>query len=472
MTSTSDLVLRGGTVLTAEGPRRTDVRVAGGVVESLQDGAGPAREEVDASGLWVLPGAVDAHVHGRDPGQPEKEDFASLTLAAAAGGVTTVVDMPNTIPAVDSAPILLEKAEQVAVRAVVDFALWGLVRSGSTVQDVRGLLDAGAVGLKAFLGYAFRTATRQVVYTLDLGEPGIEMPPDYGTLARLAPALAGRDALLAVHAEDPGVLRELARPLGVYADVLAARPALAEAIAIGALGAISRTAGLRIRVVHVSSASGLEAARLAIADGARLQLETCPHYLWLTEADFGRVGPAMKIYPPVRTEADRAALVAGLGEGLIGSVATDHAPHADSEKLGRSLEDASPGSPGVETLYLSSLELARRLGDAWRAADWVSGAPARELRLHPRKGVIAPGADADLVLVDPDGETVVRAERMHSRQRHAALEGRRFGFAIRAVWSRGEPVARAGEVVAEPGRGRLIRPREQEGPAAPGREYG
>jgi dihydroorotase-like cyclic amidohydrolase len=139
-------------------------------------------------------------------------------------------------------------------------------------------------------------------------------------------------------------------------------------------------------------------------------------------------------------------------------VATDHAPHADGEKLGRSLEDALPGSPGVETLYLSCLELARRLGDVTAAARWVAEGPARTLRLHPRKGAIQPGADADLVLVDPNAETAVSAGAMHSRQRHGALEGQRFGFAVRAVYSRGELVARDGEPVGRPGRGRLVRP--------------
>jgi dihydroorotase len=434
------------------------VAVVGGRIAEVAGGLPPGSDEVDARGLWVLPGAIDAHVHSRDPGFPEKEDFGSLTAAAAAGGVTTVVDMPNTVPAVDCAPVLCEKAEIAASRALVDFALWGAVRSTSSAADVDGLLDAGAVGLKVFLGYALRRSNRQILYTADLGNPDLEAPPGYGTLVRLAPELARRGAPLAVHCEDPDVLREFSRPLGSYADVLRSRPALAEVIAIEGLAAISRDTGVDAHVVHLSSAAGLAAVRRAKAAGARLSVETCPPYLWLTDADFERLGGVLKMYPPVREAADRDALLQGLREGVIDRVGTDHAPHTDEEKLALPLDRTAPGSPGVETLYLSCLELARRLGDPALAVGWVCEAPARALRLSGRKGAVRPGADADLVLVDPNATTVVSAHRMHSRQRHGAMEGQRFGYAIRAVWSRGELVARDGEPVGSGGRGRLVRP--------------
>jgi dihydroorotase (multifunctional complex type) len=433
------------------------VQIDGGVVAGLERGGGPGRDEVDARGLLVLPGGVDAHVHSRDPGFPEKEDFGSLTAAAAAGGITTVVDMPNTVPAVENAAVFHEKVEVASARAMVDFALWGLLGGAGRPEDAAGLLDAGAVGLKAYLGYAVRRANRQVIYTTDL-DAGLEAPPDHGTIAMLASDLARRGAPLAVHCEDPGVLRAFRRPLRTYADVLASRPALAEAVAIAGLGVISQRTGLEVHVVHLSSALGLAAARDALRAGARLVLETCPQYLWLTDEEAGRLGPAAKMYPAIRTAPDRAALREALRTGTIARVATDHAPHADGEKLGRSLEEAPPGSPGVETLYTSCLELARQQGDVAAAVRWVAEGPARTLGLWPRKGAIEPGADADLALVDPAGETVVSAGRQHSRQRHGALEGLRFGFAVRAVYARGELVARDGEPVGRPGRGRLVRP--------------
>lgn len=455
------MVVRGGTVCTPAGLRRADVRVEGGVVVAISPDVGPVApggEEVDARGLLVMPGGIDAHVHGRDPGFPEKEDFASLTAAAAAGGITTVVDMPNTVPAVETAAVLGEKIELASSRARVDFALWGLLGPGTRSADVDALLDAGAVGLKAYLGYAIRRENRQVVHTLDLSDPGLEQPPDYGTVTMLAPDLARRGAPLSAHCEDPGILRAFHRPLGTYADLLASRPALAEAVAIAALGVISQRTGVEVQVVHLSSALGLAAARDARRAGARLVLETCPQYLWLSDEDMPRLGTAAKMFPAIRTAADRAALREALSAGMIDRVGTDHAPHTDGEKLDRTLEEALAGSPGVETLYPSCMELARRQGDVSAAAAWVAEGPARSLRLWPRKGAVQPGADADLVLVDLSAETVVTAAGMHSRQRHGAMEGQRFGVAIRAVYSRGELVARDGTVVGTSGRGRFIRP--------------
>jgi dihydroorotase (multifunctional complex type) len=454
-----DLVVRGGIVCTPAGMRQVDVAVAGGTIVAVEPSVGPGREEVDAGGLLVLPGGIDAHVHSRDPGFPEKEDFASLTAAAAAGGITTVVDMPNTVPAVEHAAAFAEKVELASSRAVVDFGLWGLLGSRSRAEGVAGLLDAGAVGLKAYLGYAIRRGNRQVVYTPDLDDAELEAPADYGTVARVAPDLARRGAPLAVHCEDPGVLRAFDRSLRAYGDLLAARPALAEAVAIAALGVISQRTGLEVQVVHLSSGLGLAAARDAARAGARLTLETCPQYLWLTDGDAARLGPTAKMYPAIRTAADRAALREALTAGTIHRVATDHAPHADEEKLGRSWEEALPGTPGVQMLYLSCLELARQGGgDVTAAARWVAEGPARTLGLYPRKGAIMAGADADLALVDPAAETVVAAEGMWSRQRHGALDGLRFGFAVRAVYSRGELVGLEGRPAGQPGRGRLVRP--------------
>ncbi|HEX4213758.1 MAG TPA: dihydroorotase family protein [Candidatus Dormibacteraeota bacterium] len=452
--------IRGATVYTPQGPVEADVRVDMGTIIAVGDEAstGEDPEEIDGGGLWLLPGAVDAHVHSRDPGLPEKEDFRSLTAAAAAGGVTTVVDMPNTIPAVDTDEVFWEKAADVAQRASVDFALWGVVRSSAAEADLRGLAVAGAVGIKAYLGYALRRENRQITYTLDLGDPGLEAPPDYGTLARCAPLLAELGLPLAVHAEDPGILREFARPADSYAEVLASRPALAEAVAVAALDRIARATGCTVHIVHLSSRAGLDAAWQALAASSPMILETCSQYLWCTDEDVERIGPWGKMYPPIRTADDRDALREGLREGVIDRVATDHAPHEDAEKSGRSWGEAAAGSPGVQTLYISCLELARRWGDPALAVRWVAEAPARSLRIWPRKGGIQVGADADLVLVDPRAETRMEPRMMRSRQVHGLFEGQTFPFRVRAVWSRGRLVARDGEPLPASGHGRLVRP--------------
>ncbi|MEA2629247.1 MAG: dihydroorotase, partial [Chloroflexota bacterium] len=164
---TDNLVISGGTVYTPDGPRKVDVQVSGGVITGLDDGANAPQgaRVVDARGMYVLPGAIDVHVHSRDPGFPEKEDFGTLTAAAAFGGVTTVVDMPNTVPGVDAAGVLEAKAALAHSKAWVDFGLWGLVRSSSTAEQLEGLANAGAIGFKAYLGYAFSVSRKQILYT-------------------------------------------------------------------------------------------------------------------------------------------------------------------------------------------------------------------------------------------------------------------------------------------------------------------
>lgn len=453
----TELLLKGGTVYTPEGPREADVHVADGVITQVAPGLRSARATiVSARGMYVLPGAIDVHVHGRDPGFPEKEDFGTLTAAAAAGGVTTVVDMPNTVPAVDAAGVLESKAALARARSRVDFGLWGMIRSSSTPDQLAGLANAGATGFKAYLGYALSLSRKQVLHSLDLDDPDLEAPPDYGTLTRLAPVLAELGLPLAIHAEDPGVLNTFNRPLESYADVLAARPPEAEAVAILAAAAVARQSGIHLHVAHLSSALGLQAAKEAAAAGTSLSVETCPHYLWLSDADFPRLGTAMKIMPPIRTQADRGALRDGLKRGVITIVATDHAPHTDAEKA-LSLNDAPAGSPGVQTLYTSCLELAREMGDPWLAARWVSEAPAGLVGLGESKGRIAPGYDADLVVVNPRRASSFGPRLMRSRQRHGALEGFESSFSIESVYLRGAPVFGRGRLMGRAS-GRMVRP--------------
>ena len=450
------MIIAGGTVYTPDGLREADLHVRDGRIEKLDPWARPAGPEVvDATGLWVLPGAIDAHVHGREPGFPEKEDFGSLTAAAAAGGVTTVLDMPNTVPGVGDAAIFSAKRDSIGRGAMVDHGLWALLRSSTTDDQVRELAAAGAIGFKAYLGYAGRRSTGQVLYTPGAEDPDLEPPAGYGTITRLAGPLVASGLPVAAHAEDPSVLLAATARLESYSDLLASRPAVAEAVAVAALGALARELGLRIHVVHLSSRAGLLSALAARAQGAEVTLETCPQYLWLTEADYTRLGPVMKMYPLIKTADDREALRAALLRGEIDSVGTDHAPHTDDEKLDQPLAQAHAGSPGVQTLLLSCLELARQAGDPLRALPWVSERPARIFGLYPRKGVIQAGSDADLVLVDPNGTTTARADQMLSRQRHGALEGLQFSFAISRVFVRGQE--------PRPGLGLFLRPSADRG---------
>lgn len=454
----TDLLIKGGSVYGPDGPIDADVLVTDGVITRVDaSGSPPAGATViDARGMYVMPGAIDAHVHSRDPGFPEKEDFGTLTAAAAMGGVTTVLDMPNTVPAVDVAGVLESKAALARPKARVDFGLWGLVRSSSTEDQLEALAAAGAVGFKAYLGYAFSTSRKQVLQSADTDDPDLEAPPDYGTLARLGPAMARLGLPLAIHAEDPAILSAFRRPLETYADLLESRPAEAEAVAISAAAAIARDCGVKLHVAHLSSALGLRAAQDAMRTGVRLTLETCPQYLWLSDEDFPRLGTFMKVFPPIRTAADREALIQAAANGVIRIVATDHAPHTDEEKA-RPFGEAPSGSPGVQSLYLSCLELARRLGDVSLAPRWVSEGPAALAGLQEMKGAIAPGFDADLVIVDPNRTTLIRPAMMRSRQRRGAFDGMDFRFGIRDVFLRGRAIVRDGKLTGRAS-GRMVRP--------------
>ncbi len=454
----TDLLIKGGSVYGPDGPIDADVLVTDGVITRVDaSGSPPAGATViDARGMYVMPGAIDAHVHSRDPGFPEKEDFGTLTAAAAMGGVTTVLDMPNTVPAVDVAGVLESKAALARPKARVDFGLWGLVRSSSTEDQLEALAAAGAVGFKAYLGYAFSTSRKQVLQSAGTDDPDLEAPPDYGTLARLGPAMARLGLPLAIHAEDPAILSAFRRPLETYSDLLESRPAEAEAVAISAAAAIARDCGVKLHVAHLSSALGLRAAQDAMRTGVRLTLETCPQYLWLSDEDFPRLGTFMKVFPPIRTAADREALIEAAANGVIRIVATDHAPHTDEEKA-RPFGEAPSGSPGVQSLYLSCLELARRLGDVSLAPRWVSEGPAALAGLQEMKGAIAPGFDADLVIVDPNRTTLIRPAMMRSRQRRGAFDGMDFRFGIRDVFLRGRAIVRDGKLTGRAS-GRMVRP--------------
>ena len=441
---------------TPDGPGDFDVIVDEGVITSVGPSGSGRGKAVDVSGKWLLPGGIDVHVHSRDPGFPEKEDFGTLTAAAAAGGVTTVIDMPNTVPAVDSAGVLEAKAALARSRSRVDFGLWALIRSTSTEEQLVELASAGAVGFKAYLGYSFSLSRKQVLHALDTGDPDLEAPPDYGTLTRLAPAIAELGLPLVIHAEDPAILNTFRRPFETYADVLAARPAEAESVAISAAAAVAGQHGIHLHIAHLSSALGLHAAEEAIAAGTWLTVETCPQYLWRTEADFARLGTTMKMNPPVRSASDQQALRDALKREVIGVVATDHAPHTDAEKA-QDLEHAPPGTPGVQTLYLSCLELAKQMGDPWLAARWVSEGPAALAGLGESKGRIAPGYEADFVVVDPNQSTTFSSRAMRSRQKHGALDGLEVSFAITSVYLRGVPVYGNGRLSTR-STGRMVRP--------------
>jgi allantoinase len=437
--------------------RRAQLYVRGGRIVEVADGDARLRagcEPLDGGGLLALPGAIDPHVHFDTPGFTHREDFAHGSAAAAAGGVTTVIDMPCTsLPPVTSRRALEHKLSVVQPLAHVDFALWGgapgnLLAASGWRETLTALAHAGVVGFKAYLLSGMETFT------------ALE-PPQLGEVLAHAATLG---LPVGLHAEDPGLVRErTATALAAgrddweaVADVRA-EPVESSGVATG-LELLGRCGGA-LHVVHVGAAAAVRLVAAARRAGQDVTAETCPHFLAFTRDDFATLGPLLKTAPVVKTAADRDALWHALADGALDFVATDHAPCPLAEKQVPSAWEAYGGLPGVETLLPFLLSEGRRAGrlSLARLVEVASSAAARRYGLAGRKGALAPGHDADVVLVDPDAEWTVRGAELHSKAGWTPFEGRTFRGRIRRTFVRGRLVYDDGAgVVGEPGWGRFV----------------
>ncbi len=436
-----DLVVRGGTVIHAWGREHVDLAVLEGRVAALLAPGSPAEagQQVQATGLWVLPGAVDVHVHFREPGLTQKEDFRTGSAAAACGGVTTVLDMPNTVPPVTNAAALRAKAELVPGRSYVDVGLYGALTDPSPHQ-IDELACAGAIAFKLFAGPT----------------TGNIRAPAWGQLVESWRRAAELGLPITVHAEDrdaveAGEARTRLRGADGYQALLASRPRFGEAGATAMALLLARETGAHVHIAHIALAEALDLLAWAKAHGLRATGETCPQYLLCTSAEAEVQGPAFKVLPPIREQADAEALWRALTSGLLDIVASDHAPHTAEEKARSSIWEVAAGTTGVETLL--PLLLDQAAAGRLQAEDVVRllcTRPAELFGLAPRKGHLLPGADADFVLVDPSATWTIQPEALHSRGRNTVFAGRQVRGRVVATWLRGQLVARDGELVGEP----------------------
>jgi dihydroorotase len=457
------LLVRGGTVVSSAGRRVADVLCEDERITALLDPGSEVRadEVIDATGLLVFPGFIDPHIHPRDPGDTHKEDFAHASRAAAAGGVTTLLVMPNAVPPVTDVASFRRRAEEHSAVAHVDFGLWGLSLGTVNIGDLAGLFAEGAVGVKLFWGYALDKESKRLVYnTADRAPEDVIPPANTGDVLEIFQAIAGAGGILAAHCEDHDILDVAQRQLGhapeAYAELKAARPDVAESSSVAVGIELARATGCHFHVCHVSSARATHLVRLAQQDGLPVTAETCPHYLLFVAADCAGRDAAMKAYPPVRDVADRDALWAGVADGTIASLGSDHAPHTLADKT-QAFATAPAGMVAVETmapLLLDQMNAGRITAE--RLSWALSEGTARLYGLYPRKGAVAPGADADLVLVDPDATWTIRGEDLHSVQKHTPLEGTAVRSMPVMTILRGSVVAKDREPVGEPG-GRLVR---------------
>jgi dihydroorotase (multifunctional complex type) len=434
---THDLMLVNGQVVLPSGIEPADLLIddgrISGILRSARSRGETASEIIDAAQCIIVPGLVDPHVHFRDPGYPQKEDFASGSAAAAAGGVTTIVDMPNTNPPTTTPERLSEKMERAKANCRVAFAFHG--------GPPRAAQAASSTGTPAAQPPAVDLAAAKRMQKAGVASFKIYMPHNEGYCAS---PLASLGLPLTIHAEEPALISEPTD--GTLDSFLKCRPSTAESQAIEQLLRLLPRAS--IHICHVSTAEGLKQILAAQRRGVPVTCEVTPHHLLLTVKDLKRIGPLAKCYPPLRQKADAEALTAACLKGKITLIASDHAPHTDAEKAGRDADfkTAPAGIIGVETAFpLLHTFFVRKMGmPLLQLIQLMAQRPAERFRLTNLQGVskgqVAVGADADLVVFDPKAAYVIRGDALHGKPRLTPYEGRKVTGRIRRTLLRGVSV--------------------------------
>src|SRR5262245_15483084 len=410
----ADLLIRNGKVVTPDCVIEASIAIRDGCIIAVgSDAAMPqARETLDATGLHVLPGAIDVHVHFRDPCYPHKEDFASGTAAAAFGGVTTVFDMPNTIPPTGTPDILAAKHKMAAEKAHVDFGLYGLLGE-DTIQHVQELAKT-VIGFKLYMGNTF----------------GKIPTPSTGAMLEAFEVVAATGKRVSLHAETNSIMERRETRMRDAGRVdplahLASRPAVVAVEAVSRAAILAEWTGARIHILHISSAEELRPLREAKARGVDITGETCPQYLFLSSADYARLGGIIRVNPPVREAKNQEPLWQALADGTVDIVATDHAPHAPAEKTRNDIWTVDCGFPGVETqMPLMLTEVAAGRMSISDYVRWSAAKPAQIFGLYPRKGVIQAGSEADVAVVDLGRRWSIDDTQLQSRSKITPWHGR------------------------------------------------
>jgi dihydropyrimidinase len=458
-----DLLIHGGTVVTADGSRRADVAVRGGSIDAIEPDlavlVSTAREVVDATGLLVLPGCVDVHTHTRVASDAEPDRFYRDSLAAAFGGTTTFLAFNN--PGTGSSPTahrsiragIDEFRRVTASDSAVDYALSPAILGGmdDPLAELPAMVDAGVPTAKAFMVFDFRLADRSIFEAMRI--------------------LGERGGMLEVHCEDPVLIDAAVASALEHGDTAprhhaATRTTEAEAVATHRAMAFARAADAPVHVVHLSCAAALRHVAEARATGVRATAETCPHYLALTDARYDEPDPLecakSVISPPLRAGSDLDALWTGLAAGDLSLVATDHVADRVAVEKGEAargvpFDRISNGAPGIETMLavVHGLGVATGRISLERMVDLLATIPARRFGLA-RKGAIEVGRDADLVLFDPAARRTIRQDDLHHTSDFTPYEGLEVAGKVRSTFVRGRAVVRDGRAVGDRGHGRFV----------------
>ena len=437
----ADLIIRGATVCLPGGLSETDVAVADGKICAV-GGDLSAKQAIDARGLVLMPGAIDAHVHYNEPGRTDWEGWASGSLASAAGGSTCVFEMPlNAFPPTLDAKSFGQKRAAAEASSVLDFGLWGGI-TPLNLDKLSELAECGVIGFKAFMSSS--------------GTPDFERS-DLRTLGTGMKQAAQLGLPVAVHAEDEHMIASFvadAKAAGRVGarDYLASRPIAAEVAAIRNACDIAGETGCRLHVVHVSCGEGIDAIGEARQRGVDVTAETCPHYLAFNEDDVVAIGAPAKCAPPIRAENVRADMVARVQRGEIDTLGTDHSPCPPSMKESDDFFIIWGGIMGAQQ-FVGPLFAAGL--DAATIARLTGSNVAKRFGLEGRKGAIALGNDADLLLLDPKKSRLVTNDELLTRHRLSPYAGRTFPVSVHSVWVRGQS-AWSAEGGRGNSRGRLV----------------
>lgn len=453
-----DVAITGATVVLPDGVRRAGLAVDGGrFVEIAPDDELPeARERIDATGLHVLPGVIDTHTHARDPSVDAREDFASATAAAAAGGITTILEMPISTPSVHSAETFERRVEIVQPKAHVDFGLYGGA-AADNLREIEELAAAGVVGYKTFRTPVPAGREREFI--------GL-CAPDAGDYAAALREVAKTGLVGAVHAEDAQLLAANQQELQAAGDRgpmshARWRPEYVELASVAQSIELAVAAGARLQLAHCSNPTAIAMAVAARGRGS-VTVETCPHYLFLSEADIERFGPFAKINPALRSAASVDGMWAAIGEGQVDVLGSDHSPFLLEEKapFAEDMWGALPGAPGLESLLPLLLTAVADGRLALEQAVALTSANAARIFGLRDKGAIRLGGDADLAIVDLGHEGVIDTSTWLTRSRGTAAvwDGRRVRARVARTIVRGRTVFKDGALVGPRGWGRLVRP--------------
>ncbi len=440
-----DVVIKNGKIVTPYEMLEAAIAIDSGKVVALAKSPSLPKAErtIDARGNFILPGVIDAHSHVYDPDHVHREDFISGTTAAAAGGVTTLIDMPLRKPTLSE---LIKEKIRIAERdSLIDFSFHAGMILEENVDEIFKIVRLGVKSFKVFTCAPFKVQDQ--------------------TLTRIMETVRKCNGVVVVHAEDEDVVSERTNRLRKRGrkDSMAyieSRPAMAEYKSVSKVIALAKKVGGDVHIAHLTTSQGVELVKRAKALGQKVTSETCPHYLIFTKDDIQKLGPYLKMTPPLRSRNDARHLWNGLKSGTVDIVATDHAPGTRNEKEAgwKDIWKAPGGIPGLETLLplMISEGVNKHLISLQDLCRMLCERPARIFHLHPRKGTLQPGSDADIVIIDLKKEVTVSSDSLHYKVGWSPYEGMKVkGYPVLTM-VRGESIASEGDIFGKPGYGRFV----------------